>query len=238
MKARFLILLLVLMLYAGAVSASVYSSFPYNLEQRSDELSTEIELGVVNTGGETLSLDFTAPGSNAYNVSLPENTLLQPTEIETDPEGEDWQYLGNDRYAKITRYSFEVDISRYRDSNRIDIPLQITASPTGETEGSASNAILQSMTHNYTILLSPQLRPVERETEQEKEVYWEQTGEDSLPDEWSEETGSESSEESKDYKANETDENTGERGSEGINTVTMILLLAIIACSGYILRVV
>lgn len=221
-------------MFALSASASVYSTFPYDQEQQSDDLSAELRLGVVNAGDRILELRFDTQDSEEYNVSLPEKVALKPSEITESPEGEGWKYLGNGKYADIQEFSFSVDISRYRESNRIDIPLQISASPKSDSgiEGSSAS-ISQETTHDYTIFLDPRLRPLERETENEKQVYYENTGEESLPEEWRDD-GSGTENESKDYKANGTDENTGERDKNGVDTVTMILVLAIIVATGYL----
>lgn len=237
MRYRYLFLFSLALLYTVSTSAAVYGTFPYELEQQTDELSTEIRLGVVNTGDQTLQLEFTAPDSQEYNLSA-SGQQLPPSRIVETPQGEGWKYLGNGRYAEIREFSFQVEISRYRDSNRIDIPLQVTASPADSAEKGATSPVSQVTSHNYTIFLDPRLRPLERETEREKDVQWEGSG-DSVPDEWTEEGSvDEPLNSSKDYKPNQTEEFTGERDQRGVNTVTMILALAIIACTGYVIRVI
>lgn len=240
MRYRYVFLVFLALMYVAGSSAAVYGTVPYNLEQRSDDLTAELRLGVVNTGDRTLEMEFEAPETGIYNVSMPEDTTLPPVEVSTDPEGGNWKYLGNGKYARMEVYSLTVEISRYRDSNRIDIPLQVTVSPAGSSDGGSVSPVSQVTTHNYTVLLDPTLIPLDRDTRAEKEVYWEDTGEESLPEDWrQEQEGRESTANgSKEYKSNETEQDTGEGGKSGVNTVTMILVAGIVACSFYLARVV
>lgn len=234
---KMLILVLTGFFLVSSASASLFGTFPYQLEQQSDDLSTQIGVGVVNTGDEELKLEFSTLESREYNVSNPEKVRLEPSEITSDPEGENWYYVGDGKYVKVKQFYFDVEISKYRDSNRIDIPLNIVASNADASSGSSAAAVSQFRSYNYTILLNPRLRPLERDTGEEKTVYWQETDERSLPDDWKTDSGEAAQEDenlSKDYKARETDENTGERDQSGVNKVTMILVIAIIGCIGYI----
>lgn len=235
---RFKLLLIAVIFLTGVSSASVYGTFPEELEKQSDSLNTELGVGIVNAGNQELKINFRFADSRLYNVSGPEEVVLKPVEVTSSPEGEGWKYLGEGKYARIQEFSFDVEISEYRDSNRVDIPLQIEASPTGDTGGSSSSPVSQVTSHNFTMFLSPQLRPLERQTQMEKEVYWEDSGGDEVPEEWRDDEESSPETGSKTYKANETDKITGEGEKNGPGTVTMMLVIGIVACIGYIFRVV
>lgn len=239
MNRKYIIFLLVVSMTFQS-SASLFGTFPQQLEKQTDDLDEEISIGVINTGESDLNLEFTSPESREYNISMPGDVVLEPSEISSNPEGEDWYYLGNGSYASYEIFSFPVEISEYRESNTVHVPLTVTA--TGEQVG--TNPVTRLRDYNYTLQLNPRLRPLERDGDvQQGDLYWED--ETSVPEEWtenrtentSERSGSSESDtnRSEDYKQQQGEISDGEE--EGVS-LTLLLLAGIALTSLYIMKVI
>lgn len=234
---RKITILVVFLFFTFQASANVFGTFPQQLEKNSDTLSTEIGLGVINAGNSDLIIEFSSPETEEYDMSLPKRVTLEPSSVTKTPEGEGWYYLGDGRYAEYEEFSFDVEISEYRQSNTVHVPLQISAN--SETaEGTAP--VNRFREYNYTVHLNPRLRPLSREGDESDEpLYWEE--ESSVPEEWgedeqeSEKTSSNSSERSEDYKSGQEQESTGESG--GPEAVTLALVTGIALTAIYIIKV-
>jgi hypothetical protein len=237
---RNLLLSLLVFLFVFQASATVFGTFPQQLEKQSDDLSSEISLGMINAGDSDLVVEFSSPDDSEYNISLPENVVLESSAVSSRPEGSGWYYLGNNKYAEYEEFSFPVEISEYRKNNRIDIPLRITAR-SGEQSG--TSPVSRFREYNYTVFLNPNLRPLDRQGDvRDKPLYWEE--ESSVPDEWKEadesseneqKSSENSSNQSQNYKASGTDELTGETGEN--STFTLVLAAGIVLTTAYIIKV-
>jgi hypothetical protein len=242
MRKKILLLLLVFF-FTFQVSATVFGTFPQQLEKNSDSLSTEIGLGMINAGNSELKVEFSSPESDEYNISLPDEVVLEPSTVTESPEGEGWYYLGDDQYAKYKDFSFDVEISQYRKSNTVHVPLQITAN---SKNFGGTAPVSRFREYNYTVYLNPSLRPLDRQgNERDEPLYWEEE-DSSVPEEWREssaETGTESREgniseasnQSEDYKSRQKEQSTGEK--EGTQPVTLALVAGIVLTAVYIIKV-
>lgn len=238
-----IIILLIIFLFTFQASATVFGTFPQQIEKNSDSLSTQIGLGMINAGNSELEIEFSSPESKEYNISLPEKIVLEPSTVTESPEGEGWYYLGNNRYAKYEEFTFDVEISEYRKSNTVHVPLQITAN---SKNFGGTAPVSRYREYNYTVYLNPNLRPLDRQgNERDQPLYWEEE-DSSVPEEWREnstETGAESrdsntskgSNQSEDYKSRQEEELTGEKG--GPEAVTLALVAGIVLTAVYIIKV-
>jgi hypothetical protein len=239
MRKKILLLLLVFF-FTFQVSATVFGTFPQQLEKNSDSLSTEIGLGMINAGNSELKVEFSSLESDEYNISLPDEVVLEPSTVTESPEGEGWYYLGDGRYAKYKAFSFDVEVSQYRKSNTVHVPLQITAN---SKNFGGTAPVSRFREYNYTVYLNPSLRPLDRQgNERDEPLYWEEE-DSSVPEEWRQSADTESREgniseasnQSEDYKSGQKEQSTGEKG--GTQPVTLALVAGIVLTAVYIIKV-
>lgn len=240
-KRKLSLVLFTVLLSLPVVSANSFGTYPVEIEKQTSDLEVEYRMGFVNPSNTTWELEFSSPSSPEYDVEFPENAVIQPGEVTENPESSGWYSLPDGKYASTVEKSFRVNISRYRLSNRIDIPVTVTARPSGET--GRGNRIVQVRSYRFRAIVEPSLRPQERpeDAEDSWEVrFWDEADTSEPPGETegnqqtSEEPGNESSNSAKTYKASGTDQNTGE---EGIDRLTYLFIAGIVASVAYIYKV-
>lgn len=253
---RRITLSLCLVFLLSNVGALTIGTFPQQSEKESKSLNMSFSIGVINTGDEAVRISLDSEPGN-YSVEFPEQDfILESSEITSDPSGSGWYHIGNGRYAKIRYVDFKVDISPYRDSNTVDIPVELRAfSIAGRSGNSGNTRLVQLRDYTFRANLHPSLDPLNRPDEKEEEqswrdLYWsEQDARQNNENEEKEEDGQisreksgntseesiNSSNSSKNYKASGTDESTGE---QGINGLTLVLATAILGMAVYIFKVV
>lgn len=241
-------LFLALVFLASGASASSFGSFPYQVEKHSSDLELKYRIGFINPGPGELEVRLQGESSEEYNLSFETRTLQIPGETTTEPSGTGWYHLGDGEYARVHQTSFQVDVSRYREDNRLEIPLRVEASRTGNSSGSGSESrIVQVRNYEYRAVIDPSLRPEERPEDESSGSSWR----DSF---WQEETST--SEEDFNLDRNqssnqnppgeednrpgglETPANSSEQADPGkplVNQTTLILVTGIVVSMAYIL---
>ncbi|MFB6145128.1 MAG: hypothetical protein ABEJ99_01335 [Candidatus Nanohaloarchaea archaeon] len=220
------------------------------LEKNSGDLQTGFRLGFLNPSSRRLEVQLSAEPSPEYDVDFEKSSfILEPSPVTTDPEGSGWYHLGEGRYTRFDLKSFTVNVSRHRFSNDIVVPIRIEArlaSP-GKENGGSQN-VVQVREYLYRIHLDPSLQPQRDKNSkpdqgQWKQRFWQETsGQDTGSKQ--EDSGLNSSDQpddsirstsnsSKSYKATRKDDYT----EKGIDTTTILLLTGIVACIGYVYRV-
>ncbi|MFB6215658.1 MAG: hypothetical protein ABEJ72_01620, partial [Candidatus Aenigmatarchaeota archaeon] len=167
----------------------------------------------------------------------------------SNPEGDGWYYIGSGKYTSFSTNDFTVKINKHNFSRTVKVPITITASVKGDQEGpGATQQLTQVRDYVFRIRMGRSLEPVPREEEEEEPRFWQETDPMYAEDggDGKEDNNIQSGEESKknvrekqdnsseSYKSGEKDQNIGEKG---VNKVTILLILGIVASAGYIYRV-
>lgn len=216
----------VLFLMPAAAGLS-FGSYPIDSDKTTGELQASFEIGLLNPGNQETMVRFSAPDSEDYNVSFPEKVRVEGTGVETDPSGNGWYSLGSGRYVKMERVNFEVEVSKYRSSNDLNIPVEVTASSASGEEGETTADVIYIQEHNFD------LQVVDRRIRHRDEgLGWKEVNNDETTDEEKINESLENS--SKTYKPTR-DKPAKE---ESLDTVTIVLVAGILAMLAYILRLV
>ena len=243
-------IILIFLFLGSHVAAITIGSFPFQKQKDSKSLNMSFRLGLINPGNQEVQIGLSAPQDQNYSVEFPENRLtLSPSELSGNPSGSNWYYIGNGKYAEIRYVDFNVDISPYRDSNKLRIPVNVQASIDSEDNSSTASRIVYVQQHSFQANLHPSLDPLNRPDDEPDEEtwrdrYWQEENSDNFgsedsrdledPDKHNLDQNS-ATNLSKDYKASETDESTGEKGIDG---TTLVLIAGILAAAGYIFKVI
>lgn len=240
-------LFLASVLLVSQVSGNTFGSFPEELEKQSDDLKLEYRLNLVNLGDSVLEVTLESENSEEYNASFSENNFeLEPSSVESSPEGSGWYHVGDGEYTKVRTVSIEVDVSEYRDSNNLVFPVQVRARPFSSEGGSVSSQVVRIREHSFRGIIDSSLRPKTREDGSDEEVrFWEEEQqEEGFNFEDSESTVEEEGGENRskmNTSRSTAEENTDEvtdKESSGINTFTYLFVGGIAVSISYILLVV
>lgn len=233
-------LIAAVLLAISAASAASFGSYPVDSAKETSNLETEFRMKLFNPGGTTAAVKFETDESGDYNVSFPENIRVEPAEVTENPSGSGWYHLGDGRYTKVREVSFRVDISRYRSSNSIEIPITVTASPVDPETGEASSKIVYIHDHRLKVdVVNSQPEDRDAEDEGDDGITWnivdesEQKSSGENSSEKTAETGGNRSGAPESYKQ---EEEKPEDGGSGANTTTMILIIGIAATALYLRR--
>lgn len=233
------------------VFGATFGSFPYQIEEETDDLKASYKIGLINPGQVPLDITLSAESMPVYNASFSENDFrLKPSKTK-NPTGSGWYYLGDGRYTKIRKVDIEVHISKYREDNSVDIPLTIRAE-TGQQaqqDGGSEASTVQIRDYMLQAIIDPRIRPETRDLkngEESENLFWKEKK--SVPEE----------DEGFNLRGNKTitdtrqklGENTSDRSlknlseknprnqNETIDKTTIILLAGIASISLYIMRVI
>jgi len=122
-----------------------FGTFPYQIEKQSSDLEVEYRIGFINPSSSPVEVTLSSIDPDEYNLTFSEQEFRVPPGKTADPSGSGWYNLGGGEYAKIHETSFSVDISRYRQDNRLSFPINIEAVSLRETadqEGSSADLVL------------------------------------------------------------------------------------------------
>lgn len=207
-------------------SAVSFGSYPVKSSKQTRDLSTSFSIGLLNPDNTVAEVRLSAPESSDYNVTFTRQRFeVEPSPVTQSPSGGGWYHLGDGRYARVRQAEFQLDISRFRSSNTVKIPVTVRAFNPGGS-GTTSSDMVYVREHVFTAEVVGR-QPARKEDG--TEVDW--VEEDESSDRPVVELGNGS----KTYKpARET----GETGGSGVETTTMALLLAIAAVTVYIYRVI
>jgi hypothetical protein len=150
-----------------------FGTFPYQIEKQSSDLEVEYRIGFINPSSSPVEVTLSSIDSDEYNLTFSEQEFRVPPGKTADPSGSGWYNLGGGEYAKIHETSFSVDISRYRQDNRLSFPINIEAVSLRETadqEGSSAE-LIQVRNYNYRAEIDPSLRPDSR-PEKDSDSSW------------------------------------------------------------------
>lgn len=247
-KSRILLVVVGLLFLISNVQASSFGSFPYEIEKQSSDLQLDYRIGFVNPSQDTLQVTLSSEPSSEYNISFTEKTFEIPPGVTNDPTGSGWYYLGDGRYAKIHEKSFQVDISKYRDDNRVVFPIRVEAASTGSggTDTDSRSQLIQVRNYNYRAQIDPNLRPEERPEEDSesswRDNFWQEENPENQQD-FNLEQNKSSNQEQQTQKSNinQTNEASDKEqveksGSDsgGLNNTTIVLILGIVVSVAYI----
>lgn len=234
-------ILLPILLITLSLSATAFSfgSYPVEESKFSSSLNTTFSLGLLNPNQDNITVLISTEESTQFNTSLPKTVVIPPSPATTNPEGSGYYYIGDGKYAKITKANFKISTHIYRDSNTIHVPVTVEAFPQ-ETTGSD---VRQLRDHIFTFNVDPSMTPIDPPTKNNDSTtlnFSESRKEDSnkktsrKQNNSVENTVRNQTNGSKTYKAEENQtENQG-----GLNTTTMILIAGILGSTYYIYRVV
>lgn len=185
--------------------SNAFGSFPYERVKNLDSLESTYRLGFFNPGEQDLRVDLSEAESSNYSLDFSRESFVIPGNVTTsNPEGEGWYPVGEGIYAPVEQVEVSLEVSKYRNSNRIKIPVTITASPKANSSGTAK------LTQVREILLEARLErslvPLDRET-----------GEEDEPDFWREASNT-AQDESESFNGSSEDNLTGEEGEKTGNT--------------------
>ncbi|MFB6215601.1 MAG: hypothetical protein ABEJ72_01310, partial [Candidatus Aenigmatarchaeota archaeon] len=197
--------------------------------------------GMVHPHNGTLEIDLSAQESSEYNVTFSDREFkLSSTGLTSTPEGSGWYYLGDGKYTGTRNVSVRVQISRYRDSNILTIPVELTAKPVSGSDRGVSSRVLRVRTFDFRAVLSPSLIPQSRENkgrEQQGEgIMWGGKQGDEVKFRENELEFKEGGENR--LKKNKSFENPAEKKKTGVGLTTIVLLGGIMASLAYIFRVI
>lgn len=219
-------------------SGASFGSYPVDSEKEVESLQASFRLALFNPGNTTASVKLSTERSKDYNVTFPEKVIVEPSKVTKTPSGSGWFHLGDGSYTSTEKVEFTVDISRYRSTNTLKIPVTVKASNSGAGTGEAISELVYLQDHVFTAEVVG--REIEDQSDNHKDeegVDWIEVQEDI---ETEKESGKSSAERegrknsSKTYKP-EPDKNDN-RGS-GVDKTTLALMLGIMAMAVYLYRV-
>lgn len=248
---RWAVLASVFVILSSGVSSTSFGSFPVKAEKKSTDLDIEYRIGLINPGGEPLEVKLSAEESEEYNVTFSQKKVTVSPSKTSNPSGSGWYHLGDGEYTRGHEVSFQVDISRYREDNSLEIPVRLEAIASGAGSGGSNSTsrLVQVRTYTYTAEIAPFLRPEDR-PEQDTDGSWRESfWQEEQPTADEEDFNLNQSQSSNQEEQNQTRErslkNQNRSGKEardseksGINQTTLILFAGILVSAGYILMAV
>lgn len=245
---RWLFLSVGLIFLTSNIYGGSFGTFPIQIEKQSSDLEIEYEIGFINPSSNPVEVSLTSSESKEYNLTFSEKKFRIPPGTTDDPSGSGWYHLGNGEYAKIHQKSFQVDVSRYREDNRLSFPVTIeavTVTDSNDNDGSQSR-IVQVRNYEYRAEIDPSLRPESRPDSDSssswRDNFWQEDNSNSQED-FNLEQNKPSNQEQQNDDSNQnpgTVENSSSQTKPDsdkpmINRTTLMLVAGIIVSLSYIL---
>ncbi|MFB6292555.1 MAG: hypothetical protein ABEI58_04140 [Candidatus Nanohaloarchaea archaeon] len=217
----------------GSASAASFGSFPYDTS-RTSEGNTTFEIGVFNLGDRKLELEMVSDTPAGVEVVFPQKTMvLPPSRTTKNPAGSGWLSLGDGRYVEVRRVPFRV-LSHEPGKHRVKVSVRASR-PSGVEEGDRTRQkVVRVNQYSFTVDAEAALGASDK-------------GVDTvLGDDGFEIVRKDRDENRKPEvdlnRSDNKDSNTGVTDSlpegPGIDTMTVILLLAAMASTAYLLKVI
>lgn len=237
------LIFLVSNIYGGS-----FGTFPSQIEKQSSDLELEYRIGFINPSSDPVRVTLSSTESEEYNITFPQEEFQISSGTTTDPSGGGWYHLGEGEYTKIHYKPFQVDVSRYREDNRLLFPVTVEAVTAGEegSEDGSQSKVVQVRNYNYRAEIDPSLRP-ENKPESDsgsswRDNFWQEDNSNSQED-FNLEQNKSSNQERQNNNGDQDPETAGNSSTQVesdsdkslVNRTTLILVAGIIVSLSYII---
>lgn len=248
MRYRWLLSGVALLFLVSNVYGASFGTFPYQIEKQSSDLEINYRIGFINPSSDPIEVTLSSSDAEEYNLTFSQNKFRIPPGTTDDPSGSGWYHLGGGEYAKIHEKTFQVDVSRYREDNRLSFPVTIEAVSIGESQNEGSQSkLVQIRNYNYRAQIDPNLRPEERPEQDSgsswRDNFWQESNSDPEEDfNLKQDKSSNQEDQQNDQSQQENQTGVNKLGQEResnskkplINKTTLALILGIIVSLAYI----